>query len=259
RGIGSVSGVPLDPLGVTNGIAGPGTAAVRVTQFLAGERVGLDDIEGHPREAFIEAAVTARLADGTVDGRFDPDAALTRGQLAQYLVSGFGVRQSRPFDRVPVFDDVGKALAPFVEMVSARGALIHTLDVEAKPAMLKGPGAGRFGPGLEVTREAAAYALVQSLGLQAAAEAFSGDLHYTTGTGQIVAIADQDAIAPKLRGYVQKALDLGLIVPVLKQVDPATTVARFKPKAVLVRWAWAEAAVQASLHQQAQAVDQLGL
>ncbi|HKY92665.1 MAG TPA: S8 family serine peptidase [Nevskiaceae bacterium] len=255
RGIGSVSGVPLDPLSVTNGIAGVGTASVHVSQFLKGSESGLADVAGHPLESYIKTAVANRLADGRASGRFAPNVAITRGEMAEYLVSGFGVRQARPLDGQVLYTDVTARQRPFAEMVSATGALIHTLDTDAKPALSGNLATRKFRPEDTVTREAAAYAVVQALGLQAAAEAFEGDLVYTTGTGQQVAIADQDQVAPALRGYVQKALELNLIEPVLTTTS-TTTIATFHPARALKRGQWAQAAVRASTFQQARTVDE---
>jgi serine protease AprX len=253
RGIGSLSGVPLDPLSVTNGIGGIGKASVHETQFLKGEEIGLDDVAGHPLAAFIRAAVAARLADGRATGRFAPNAALTRIEMAEYLVSGFGVRQQRPLDGRRLFTDVSGRQLAFAESVSVPGALIHTLDVAAAPAMLGQHFLTKeFFPGQLVTRERAAYSLVQALGLGAEADNFQGDLVYTAGTGQQVVIADQGDVAVELRGYVQRALDLGLIEPQLF-VSGQTTTARFRPARPLLRGQWALAAVRASTFQQSRA------
>ena len=63
-GIGSLSGVALDPLGLTNGIAAP---IVPVDVDIEFSRVdgftGLPDIAGHPAKGFIEKAVAERLLD----------------------------------------------------------------------------------------------------------------------------------------------------------------------------------------------------
>jgi subtilisin family serine protease len=123
-GIGSISGVGLDPLGLTNGTAVPGTVNAKVKMVRTDGFTGLDDVPGHPAQSFIELAVRERLADGFVDGTYQPDEALLRGDLAEYLVMGSAVRQYRPLDGSDGFDDVGAALLPFAEAVSARGAAL---------------------------------------------------------------------------------------------------------------------------------------
>ena len=77
RGIGSVSGVALDPLGVSNGSAVPGTINVRLKTWKVDGSNGLNDIAGHPAEGMIEFAVRERLVDGFSNGVFKPDNALT--------------------------------------------------------------------------------------------------------------------------------------------------------------------------------------
>ncbi len=55
-----------------------------------------------------------------------------------------------------------------------------------------------------------AYSLVQSLGLQAQARSFDGQLT-AFYDGKRIPIDDAGSIAPALRGYVQLALDQGVI------------------------------------------------
>jgi len=61
-----------------------------------------------------------------------------------------------------------------------------------------------------VTRVSLAYSLVQSMALQNEARAFSGPLTVFLD-GKRIPIDDAASIPASLRGYVQQALDLGLI------------------------------------------------
>jgi subtilisin family serine protease len=239
RGIGSVSGTALDPLRVTNGYALPGTVRVNVKQVRTDGFTGLSDIASHPARGFIEFAVANRLVDGDASGRFAPDRKLSRGELAQYLVMGNAVRQALPFNAGPSTTDIGTAnvLYPFVESVVATGAPLRNLEYRDAGAM--GLVNGAFRPKDSVTRVSLAYSLVQALGLQAQAQGFEGPLTVLAGD-QRVPIEDAAAIAPALRGYVQLALDQGLInarfevsqgpfdlQPTLRAFfDPATAVTR---------------------------------
>jgi serine protease AprX len=57
-----------------------------------------------------------------------------------------------------------------------------------------------------------AYSLVQSLGLQVEAEAFdTSNKVQAWAFGQQIEVSDSDSIPAELRGYVQLALDLGLM------------------------------------------------
>jgi len=237
RGIGSVSGVALDPLGLTNGTAVPATINVRLKTWKVNGFTGLSDISGHPAQGMIEFAVRERLVDGLAKGVFKPDALLTRSQLADYLVAGAGVRQFLPLDGSRSFSDVSGSLVPFAEATTVRGAALkdraHRNDGVIRTS------AGKFKPAGTVSRADLAYSLVQSLGLQDAARAFTGELTVRYND-QRIPLEDAAEVPPELRGYVQLALDLPVmnayftleqgpfdLVPVIK--------ARFKPAQSVTR------------------------
>lgn len=239
RGIGSLSGVALDPAGVTNGYGLPGTVEGEVSFLRSGGYAGLGDIATHPARSAIEYAVAQRLVDGYADGRFRPDQALKRSELAQYLVMGGSVRQSLPFSGVASFADLGRS-SPFyayAESAIARGAPLP--DLGQDDAGVMGLLNGQFRPNDSVTRVSLAYSLVQALGLQDQAVAFTGPVT-AFYNGQRINIEDQASIPAALRGYVQQALDRGVInarftvsqgpfdlQPTLRAwFDPATPVTR---------------------------------
>ena len=64
RGIGSVSGVALDPAGATNGYAAPGNVAGEISFLRSAGFTGMDDVGSHPARQAIEFAVANRLVDG---------------------------------------------------------------------------------------------------------------------------------------------------------------------------------------------------
>ncbi|HZH42870.1 MAG TPA: S8 family serine peptidase [Lysobacter sp.] len=248
RGVGSVSGVALDPAKVTNGYGTPGTVDVNVKLLRTDGYTGLADIAGNPAQPFIEYAVSNRLVDSFPDGRFYPDAPLKRGELAQYLVMGAGVRQTLPFNAPPSARDIGLAhpLYPFVESAVATGAPLRNLGY--RDAGVIGLLDGAFRPDDSVTRVSLAYSLVQSLGLQSQAQAFSGTLS-VLADGKRVPIEDAAAIPASLRGYVQLALDLGLINARFTVTQgpydlQPTLRAYFDPSTVVTRGAYAAAATR---------------
>jgi serine protease AprX len=105
---------------------------------------------------------------------------------------------------------------------------------------------GAFRPTDNVTRVSLAYSLVQSLGLQSEASSFSGTLS-AVHDGKRIAIEDAAAIPASLRGYVQYALDLGLINARFQVVQgpydlQPTLKAYFDPGQVVTRAAYAAAA-----------------
>jgi serine protease AprX len=170
----------------------------------------MDDVASHPARQAIEFAVANRLVDGDSDRRFRPNAYLRRSELAQYLVMGASIRQSLPLDGVPSFDDMGmdNPAYPFAEAVVAPGAALRNLDQRQDGVM--GLLGGDFRGNDYVTRVSLAYSLVQSMALQAEARAFDGQLT-AFYDGKRIPIDDAASIAPSLRGYVQLALDRGVI------------------------------------------------
>ncbi len=210
RGIGSVSGVSLDPTGSTNGVGLPGTVNGEITFLRSAGYTGMNDVASHPARGAIEFAVANRLVDGHSDRQFRPDATLKRIEMAQYLLMGQNVRQHLPFNGKSSFSDMsaGSMGYAFAESAAARGGALRDLAHGQDPVM--GTVNGAFRPNDAVTRVSLAYSLVQSMALQTEARAFSGELTVFYD-GKRIPIEDASAIPAALRGYVQQALDLGLI------------------------------------------------
>lgn len=251
RGIGSVSGVVLDPLGLTNGTAAPGTVNARVDFIRVDGFTGLNDIAGHPAQGLIERAVAARMADSRDGGFFEPDVPVTRAEAADYLVTGNAVRQFRPTDGSDsLFDVIGVALAA-AEAVSARGGSLRDLTHSQRP-VLPAAAAGTFNPSGTLDRASFAYTIVQALALQAEAEAVTaalGDDPITVAfDDRRIPLADSSLVPPALRGYVQLALDLRVMDARFSltqdpfQLEP-TIHAHFHPDETVTRAAYAWHAV----------------
>ncbi|GGK03491.1 hypothetical protein GCM10011394_10680 [Luteimonas terricola] len=246
RGIGGVSGQNVDPLGATNGYAAPGTVNGELSFLNSGGYTGMNDVATHPARQAIEFAVANRLVDGDSDRRFRPDAFLKRSEMAQYLLMGASVRQQLPLDRKPSFTDlsVDDPAYPFAESAVATGGALR--DLGQSQAGVMGVLNGKFRPDDNVSRVSLAYSLVQSLALQEEARGFSGELT-AFYLGQRIPVEDAASIPATLRGYVQLALDLGLINArfVVKQgpfdLEP-TLQAYFDPTKGVTRAAYAVAA-----------------
>ncbi|WP_133499648.1 S8 family serine peptidase [Cognatilysobacter terrigena] len=210
RGIGSVSGVALDPAKATNGYAAPGYVDGEISFLNSGGYTGLNDIANHPARSAIEFAVANRLVDGYSDKNFRPDANIKRIELAQYLSMGQNIRQSLPFNGKSSFSDIGTGTVGYAaaEAAIAKGGSLRDLAHSQDGVM--GTVNGAFRPNDSVTRVSLVYSLVQSMALQSQAHSFSGELTAAYGT-QRVPVADAASIPAALRGYVQLALDLGLI------------------------------------------------
>ena len=213
-GIGSVSGVALDPLNVTNGTAAPLPIDVDINFFRVDGFTGLNDVAGHPAQAFIERGVASRLLDAQDGGFYNADADITRADLADYLTQGGAVRQFRNSDGGFAFNDVMMGLEESAaEAVTARGAALQ--DRFQSQAGVMSTNGSSFNPDGTVNRGEMAYTLVQALGLEAEAEAARAALEngaITASRGDERVALDDDADIPAhLRGYVQLALDLQLM------------------------------------------------
>ncbi|HLL75352.1 MAG TPA: S8 family serine peptidase [Pyrinomonadaceae bacterium] len=127
------------------------------------------------------------------DGAFRPDSALTRMELARALFTAAHVMQYLP--NRPSFSDLAPNTADALVAESLRRDGIM------------GAGVASFGPAAEVSRLEQAVALVRALGLDAQARALAGtDVKVGSQT-----VTDNAQIPSALRGYVQLALDRGLM------------------------------------------------
>ncbi|HEX8129671.1 MAG TPA: S8 family serine peptidase [Pyrinomonadaceae bacterium] len=155
---------------------------------------------------------------------FRPDDALTRMELAQALMFGTRVMQYLP--NRPTFGDIPAGTAEELIAESLKREGVMGLDGTT------------FGGSAQVTRLEEAVALVRALRLDAQARARAGT-NVTTGG---VTLSDNAQIPSALRGYVQIAIDRGLleVYPAeIKQVAPGQFVAlpgpRVEPSRVVKR------------------------
>ena len=238
RGIGSVSGVAVDPTGMSNGVAAPSTATVKVEQFLSGLPTGLGDTVGHAFEQQIEFAVSRRLIDGA-GSQFKPDEALSRAHLADYLMS-WGIRQTRNHGAGYSFGDASGdgVLSLSADATTRVGRVLFDRNNDAAPVMLVS--GASFAPSTLVSREEVAYSLVQATGREAAAKAIDPNaaLTVTDADGNSVPVVDAGEITPALRGHVALALQLGILDAVITDANGSKT-ARIGPKKGLTRGEYA--------------------
>ncbi|MCA0987545.1 S8 family serine peptidase [Guptibacillus algicola] len=179
------------------GAALPEEVVGTLTQKTSRTLSGLSDIGGHPAESAIKLGIVERLFDAKTDGKFFPDHELKRVDLASYLVMGSGIRQ---------VEQTTNNVA--IEAVLAKGAALkgaHTFNGVMLTKMN-----GTFDPNGTVSRAELAYSLVQSLGLQEQAQHFDGDVTVAY-SGERLSISDGGDIPAELKGYVQLALDLGIL------------------------------------------------
>lgn len=175
------------------GAATPEKVVGTITQKTVSTLTGLNDIEGHPAADAIKLGINERLFDAKADGNFYADEVLTRNDLAAYLVMGAGIRQVEQ-----------KTDNASMEAVLTKGAALKGNYQNMSVMQLDESGA------FKVSRAELAYSLVQSLGLQELARSFNGDVSVAFKDERLP-ISDANEIPSELKGYVQLALDLGIL------------------------------------------------
>ncbi len=241
-------GLRGDPLNPTDGAALPEEVQGTLIFKTASGDSGLNDIAGDPAEAAIRLAVGERLVDGHSDGTFRPDEALTRREMANYLVMGAEIRQFLPLDGSNTFKDVKSGDLPFVEAVAARGAAFRDRAQTGRGVMLP-TGTGTFSPTQSIRRVDLAFALVQSLGLESEAAARNSDSVTVQYGDSRIPIDDALDIPAEFRGHVQLALDLNILNAYFTVTQgpydlQPTVHATFKPLQTVTRGDYAVAATR---------------
>lgn len=230
KGLRSYGGMQVAPPD-SNGVGVPGSYTVKLSFTKDGGYTGLSDIDGHPQQKAIEYAVGKRLVDGYSTGEFKPDSLIRRSELAESLMLAASLRQSLPFNKLVSTSGLSPAqhpvLYPIAEAVTSRGAVLRDLTYTQDPVMPRQ--AAGFNPMGSVTQLDLAYTLVQALALQPQARAFTGEVTVVEGTGAnattvAVEVVDSTGQAKPLsqqqKGYVQLALNLGLLKTVRKEGNP---------------------------------------
>ncbi len=203
RGLATAPNVSLP----TSGIAAPGPVDITVTQqqFILAR---VADIQGHDAQAEIESALKNRQMDVFPDGNFYPDQNVTREDFAEHLYLNTPLRQRLAAS--PLFTDAPSSPRGIIEAVTANGSTLRDWNF-APAGMMSAVANKAFKPALEITRLDLALALVRALGLDAEAQARAGSDVTVTYNGQTLTLADNADIPAAQRGYVQFALDKGIL------------------------------------------------
>ncbi|HEV2915639.1 MAG TPA: S8 family serine peptidase [Pyrinomonadaceae bacterium] len=196
------------PLAPTSGAALPGDVTGTITKKRITISPAITDIQNHPAKAEIELAILNRRFDVLADNSFQPDAFVTRADFARALLLNAPVRQT--LGATPRFTDVTGDLEAIAEAVTSKGSTLrdfYTAENALAPAGLMSAAGANFNPSGTVSRLDLAVAFVRALGLDAEAKAKAGSP--VTYAGQTV--IDNGQIPSELRGYVQLAIDKGLL------------------------------------------------
>ncbi len=210
---------------------GPVDGTVSQTRYIL---PNIPDIANHPQREVIEQAIKDRVIDTFSDGKFKPDSTVKRRDLAASLVTNASTRQT--LGSTPRFWDVPSDLRLFAEYATASGSTNRDYDFTPS-GMMSGNGS-MFSPNSNAVRLDLAVGLVKALGHDAAARALANSTVTSGGT----ALTDNAQIPGALRGYVQLALDKGLLEAFpaeIRQTGPGQFVAvpgpRFEPTATFTR------------------------
>mgnify|MGYP003393122979 CR=1 FL=1 len=199
RGARGLVAAPQASSPVQAAVPGPVDGNITQTRFILPL---IADIQGHPQQTVIEAALKSRLVDTYADGTFRPDAVVTRGDLASSLALNTSLRQV--LGSSPKFTDVSGDLRFFAEYVTAKGSTNR--DYDFVPTGMMSASGISFNPNGATNRLDLAVALVKALGRDAEARALANSTVTSGGT----ALTDNSQIPAALRGYVQLAIDKGL-------------------------------------------------
>jgi serine protease AprX len=226
--------------GFLGGVA-PATIPEHVTGIIKQSVVNLQnvaDLQNRTDAGLITDLLVLRRMDIFSDGGFHPDANVSREDFARTLALNVPLRQS--LAATPRFTDTTGSLTGIAEAVTAIGSTLR--DWNFVPQGLLGASGSTFNPTGTVNRLDLAVAFVRALGLDTEAKA-KANTTVTTG-GQ--PLTDNAQIPGALRGYVQIAIDRGLLEAFpaeLRQIGPGQFQAvpgpRFEPSTVITRAAFA--------------------
>ena len=235
RGARGLTAAPQASSPIQVAAPGPVDGNISQTRFILPV---IADIQGHPEQTVIEAALKSRLIDTFPDGTFRPNATVTREDLARSLALNTSLRQT--LGSTPKFTDVSSDLRLLAEYATARGSTNR--DFDFTPTGMIAVSGTSFNPTGSVNRLDLVVALVKALGHDAAARALAN----TTVTSNGTALSDNAQIPGPLRGYVQIAINTGLfeVFPAeVREIAPGQFISipgpRFEPATTVSRAALA--------------------
>jgi serine protease AprX len=222
RGVRGLAAAPNASL-PTSGAAAPGPVELTITQQLFTLNP-VADIQGHPAQAQIETVLKNRMMDVFADNTFRPNESVTRADLALLLYLNTPLRQS--LGAAPRFGDLSSIpvvgigtgdqplSAAIAEAVTAKGSSLrdwYTAENSLAPAGMMSAHASNFYPSDLTSHLDLAVALVRALGNDADAKTKAGSNVTVVYSGQTLTVDDNADIPSALRGYVQIALDKGIL------------------------------------------------
>ncbi len=169
------------------------------------------DITDAPQRDAIDNALINFYLDILPSGNFGPKERVTRGDLAGVLADNTALRQT--VNASPRFSDVSGYLLHVSESVTENGATLR--DFNFTPAPLMPTSGSLFRPGFFVSRIEVATALVRALGHDLEAAALNPAAVTVVNNGTTYPVIDTGELDSASLGYLQFALDRGLLDYVL--------------------------------------------
>lgn len=169
------------------------TVVLAIAVAVGPARAMLLDVTGHWASGIVSALEAKGIISGDDLGRFNPDAPLTRAQLAKLVVVGLGRESDAKL--------LAQSASRYTDVVSYHWAKGY-IESLAESGVTDGYPDGRFGPADTVTRAQMAQFLVRAAGLADEARLRSREQ---------TAYADDAQIPDWARGAVAVARDYGLM------------------------------------------------
>ncbi len=211
RGIRGLAAVPVTP---PTGVGLPDTINGQIYRNNQTVTNPPTDANNIPQSTAINFALVNRYLDQVTSGFFKPTNKVSRADFVQVLADNTPLRQSLATGSSP-YTDVTGATARYAEAAAQSGSTLRDWNFTPGPTLPNN--SATFTPDTFITRMQSAVALVRALGLDAEAQKLAGTAVKVSYQGNLIPVTDAGVVSPSQRGYLQLALNRGLItfVPVL--------------------------------------------
>ena len=216
RGVRGLAAVPVNP---PTGAAAPDTVDGQIyrTNFSITDP---QDITELPQADAVRFALANRFMDAVTATNFFPTRTVTRRDFLKALVINTPLRQSLA-SGTPRFTDISPTESRWAEAAAQPGSTLRDWDFTPGPILGSGP--TTFNPNQNVSRLQVAVSLVRALGLDKEAQALAATTVSVNYNGTPTPISDETAVPAESRGYLQLALNRGILNYYVRRAPGSTT------------------------------------